>query len=436
MNGLALLFLLVNIIAVLSVPRRWAPLPLLIGACYMTLGQGTEIGSLHFPLIRILILGALVRVAIRGERIVGKINALDKTMVVWAIVALITSVFHKEPLSELINRGGLILNVCGIYFLLRCLCQSLDDVAGLCRVTAILLVPLAVEMAMETVTRHNLFSVFGGVSPTPEIREGRLRAQGPFMHAILAGTVAGVCLPMMVGLWRSGSKIALVGLGAALLMIVTCASSGPIMTALASVAGLVMWRWRQHMQLVRRLAVVTYIGLDIVMKAPAYYVIAKMDITSGSTGYHRAALIQSAITHLSEWWLFGTDYTRHWMATGVSWSPDHTDITNQYILMGVIGGLPLMIVFIALFVKGFSFVGQELKERQEMDLRQQFFLWSLGVSLFAHMITCVSVSYFDQSFIFLYLTLGAIGSMRHSRSAAQAAVAAQVTPQPVPVGAF
>jgi len=160
-------------------------------------------------------------------------------------------------------------------------------------------------------------------------------------------------------------------------------------------------------------AVVGYILLDLVMKAPAYYIIARIDITGGSTGWHRAKLIDSAIEHLHEWWLFGTDYTRHWMPTGVSWSPDHTDITNHYIHMGVLGGLPLMGLFILQLWRGFKYVSNVALGHPSKDVR--FLAWALGSALFAHSVTCVGVSYFGQSFLFLYLNLAMIGSIAQPR---------------------
>ena len=39
-------------------------------------------------------------------------------------------------------------------------------------------------------------------------------------------------------------------------------------------------------------------------------------------------------------------------------------------------------------------------------------VWALGASLFANAATMISVSYFDQSFVFLYLKLAAIGSLK------------------------
>jgi hypothetical protein len=165
------------------------------------------------------------------------------------------------------------------------------------------------------------------------------------------------------------------------------------------------------MQQVRWLLVATYFALDLVMKAPAYYILARINIASGSTGYHRAALIEAALKHLDEWWLGGTDYTRHWMPTGVSWSPAHTDITNHYIQLGVLGGLPLMLIFIWILATGFSFVGRRVKKAGAQSSDEAVMVWCLGAALFAHVATMISVSYFDQSFLFVYLTLALIGSV-------------------------
>lgn len=410
LNGIAFAFVIVNALALLFLPRRWAPMPLLVGACYMTLNSGIEIGPAHFSIIRILVAAGLLRVMVRGERMAGGMNGLDQLMLIWSAWALLSSTFHKDPSAALIFRLGLVYNVCGIYFLIRFFCQSLDDVVGLCRVTAILMVPLAIEMLFEKGTAHNLFSMLGGVSDTPTIREGRIRAQGPFAHAILAGTAGAVSLPIMIGLWSQHRKTACLGALACLSIVLASASSGPIMSVMAAGAALFMWRYRRQIRFVRWMAVFSYIGLNLFMNAPAYYLIARIDLAGGSTGFHRAALIESSFRHLDEWWLAGTDYTRHWMPTGVFWSPDHTDITNEYLRMGVVGGLPLMLLFIIVLAKGFSFVGRTL-QMSELSQQQQFMCWALGASLFAHATTFISVSYFDQSFLFIYLTLGAISSV-------------------------
>lgn len=376
----------------------------------MTLGQVIQVGPFHFSIIRLFMVSGLTRVIIRGERMACGMNGMDWLMLFWSAWALVSSFFHNDPTSALVFRLGLIFNASGIYFLLRIFCQSIEDIKTLVLITAVLLMPVAVEMLFEKATAHNVFSVFGGVSELSEIREGSIRAQGPFSHPILAGTVGAVSLPLIVGLWQEHRKLAFIGIIACLSIIFASTSSGPIMTAIAGIVGLFMWHYRQQMRLVRWAAVLGYIALDIVMKAPAYYLIARIDLVGGSTGWHRSALIESSLKHLNEWWLAGTDYTIHWMPTGVAWNSDHTDITNHYLHLGVVGGLPFMLLFIATLAKGFSYVGQTLKQSSDLPAESQFMLWALGAGLFAHAVTCISVSYFDQSILFIYLTLAAIGS--------------------------
>ena len=91
MNGFAILFLMLNAAALLGVSRRWAPLPLLVGACYMTLGQGIQVGPFHFPVIRLLLLAGFVRVLVRRERLAGGLNSLDWVILAWG--AAIASIF-------------------------------------------------------------------------------------------------------------------------------------------------------------------------------------------------------------------------------------------------------------------------------------------------------------------------------------------------------
>ena len=43
MTLFAIVFLLLNAAAILNLPRRWAPLPLLLGACYMTAAQSLNL---------------------------------------------------------------------------------------------------------------------------------------------------------------------------------------------------------------------------------------------------------------------------------------------------------------------------------------------------------------------------------------------------------
>ena len=119
MNFVGFLFLLVASAALLGAPRRWAPLPLLAGACYMTLGQGIEIGPFNFTLIRLLLLVGFVRVLARGERPAGGLVGMDKLMMAWAAWALICPVFREEPSATFTFHLGRAYTYLGLYFLIR-----------------------------------------------------------------------------------------------------------------------------------------------------------------------------------------------------------------------------------------------------------------------------------------------------------------------------
>ena len=413
MSPLAIFFVLLNALALLVLPKRWAPVPFLIGACYMTLGQHADLGPFSFSTVRMLIVAGVVRVIMRGERLAGGLNGLDCIMLLWAGWGVISSAFHTTTSegNPLTFRLGLVYNVLGIYFLFRVFVQGLEDVVHLLKVTACVLAPVGLEMLQERITGRNLFAIFGGVSEHVMIRNGGLRSQGPFAHPILAGTVGAVCFPMMVGFYKLHAWAAALGGVACVIMVITSGSSGPLMSLIFGIFALTLWRWRHLTREMRIGFVISYILLEVVMKAPAYYLIARIDLTGSSTGWHRARLIEMGIAHLGEWWLGGTDHTRHWMPTGVSWSPEHTDITNYFLKMGVIGGLPLMLLFMGALGVAFRYVGQCLRAAEEGSWEDQFFIWALGAALLGQAATCISVSFFDQSYMFLFMNLALISSL-------------------------
>ena len=411
MNGFGLTFLLIAAAAMVALPRRWAPLPLLAGACYMTPAQDLLIGPFHFTVLRLLLLVGVIRAIARHEGLPGGLNALDRLILAWGAVTLGMTLFHKPFNDVLVFRLGLVYNAFGIYFLFRLYCQTPEELSGLLQMTAWLLVPVALEMVNEKLTGRNLFAVMNGLPAEVEVRDGKLRANGPFAHAILGGTVGALCLPLMIGIWRRHPRAAKIGLAACLTMIVTCNSSGPLMSLAAAGFALGLWRWRHLTRQMRIAAVVGYVLLALVMHDPPYFLMARIDLTGSSTGWYRAQLIRSCIAHLNEWWFAGTDYTRHWMETGLIINDTDCDIVNYYILQGVTGGLLLMGITIAFYWIGFRYVGRSLQLRAQAPFDDRFLIWALGSGLFANAVTSLSVSYFDQSVMFLYLNLAVIGSL-------------------------
>lgn len=219
-------------------------------------------------------------------------------------------------------------------------------------------------------------------------------------------------LPLFAALLHNhGSTRALgiLGVASAVAITVASASSGPVASFAAAVVGVVAWRLRDFMREIRRLILLCLIGLDLVMKAPVYALIGRMDIIGGSTGWHRYLLIDAFVKNYRDWFLLGFD-------GAASWGWGLQDVTNQYILEGLSGGIVQMVLFILLIVEAFRAVGLGRRALAEGRGKDSFFVWAVGASLFAHVVSFLSVSYFDQSVVSWYMLLAMAATVGDARA--------------------
>lgn len=407
MNPLFNLSLIALLVAQFALPRRLAFLPMLIAVFHLPNLHIVGLGAYDFNAMRLLIAAGLIRAAASGVLTSTPRHALDSLVALWAGIALLSSFAHQgAPSNPLVFRMGLVYNAVGVYLYTKAYIRDSESFILFIKCVVVVLAPFALFIAMEKMSGRNMYSIFGGVREFAAIREGRVRAQGTFSHSILSGTAGASLMPLVCALRETGRKWVFLGIAACIVVVLGSGSSGPILTLLAAGAATSMWRWRTHLAWIRRGVVLTLVGLHLVMKAPVWYLLARIDVVGGSTGWHRAELITAGLRHLNEWWLAGTDVTRHWMPTGVSWSPDHSDITNHYLKMGVIGGLPLMLALLAILYRSFKSLGARMQAlRPDYDPRE-FVLWCAGSALFTHAITFLSVSYFDQVNVLFWMTVG------------------------------
>jgi hypothetical protein len=398
-------------IAMVGLPKKYALYPLFIVAAYITLGQYVVIATANFTMVRILVVFGLARMMIRHDQASVSFNRLDKAMLAWAISSIVTYTILWQDLHSFVNRLGMCFDTAGIYLLCRMYLGKPGDVMRILRLCAFLVIPLAIAMVIEFKTGKNVFSFLGGVPLVSEIRAGRVRCQGSFRHPILMGTFGATMLPIILALWwnKATSKLLVVLASLSCLAIVGCAgSSGALMATGYGVIGLCAWPLRRNMRIVRWGMVLGIVVLQLVMKSPVWYVLARLSSLSGGTGWHRAYLIDQAIRYFNEWWLVGTRVTAHWMPTGLLIDPTKADITNQYLVQGVNGGMITMILFIVIVALGFAAVGKVAKTFQTTDFATGIAAWSMGAALFAHAISFISVSYFDQIQVFWYFLMAAI----------------------------
>ena len=394
-----------------TLPRQLGFLPLLIAACHCPNLPVVQLG-ISFSPAKLLILAGLIRAAQERTLVWSSHQPLDVLMAAFACWAFLSGFGHSpKDHNPIILRLSLGYELFGTYLYARAYLKRLEDVIMFSKWLAVMLVPLALFMLVEKTTVRSVYAEILGMPWQSEMREGRIRAAGPFSHPIRASSAGGTAMILCVMLRNRYRWVVLSGTAACLLIIVSSASSGPIMTAVAGLFALALWRWRTHMRWIKMSSILAIVALHLVMKAPVWYLLARIDLAGGSTGWHRAELITAALAHLNEWWLVGTDYTREWIPYGVVWSNDQIDITNYYLKMGVIGGLPLMLIFIAILLKSFQLLGRKMCALREAHNPAEFILWCVGAALFAHCVTFFGIGYFDQSYVFLFIIVGAVPAL-------------------------
>lgn len=405
MNPLLLLLCVTLVGMQAGISRRWAFLPLLIAACHTP--YTPFMGGM--TVARLVILSGLLRGGVKGWLSWSPRNPLDMLVAVFAVIALASTAGHEwEPYNPLTTRLRLVLDVVGTYLYMRAYLPDQESMERLAASLAIIMIPFAFLLLAEKQSGLNSYAAIGAGNLYSLVREGGFRAQGPFGTPILAGTVGAIAMPLLIPLLKIRRRLAIAGLVASAAVVYASASSGPISTAALGLGGVYFWRWRQHLRPVLIGLCVTLFILHFIKERPIWYLMALMDLVGGSTGWHRAYLIDMAVQHLGEWWLVGTDYTRHWMPYGLESMPEHCDLTNYYIQLGVTSGLALVACLLAIQWKSFRLISNRMSELENSNPALQYSLWCLGSVLFAHAVTFLSISYFDQIYVFFWGLLGGL----------------------------
>lgn len=384
--GLALFFLL---------PRKYVVVPVLVTLFLIPAGQQLYIAGVHLFALRILILGAFVRarysMAFRqNSAYAGGWTTIDTAFTYYVVISAAATMAQYPDVGALVNQIGYLWDFLLGYLLLRSLIRNEEDTFLVIKCFAGLMVVLAGAMVYEQLKMVNVFGLLGGVTAVPEVRDGKIRSQAVFQHSLTAGTFAATAIPLFFLLWKKGKAklVAIAGVVAATVMTVTTQTSTSLLTYAAGILGVCLWPLRKKMKMVRTGLVVALVGLHLVMKAPVWFLIARIDLTGSSSSYHRAELIDQFINHFGSWWLIGTK-------DAATWGWDMWDAQNMYVSVGEAGGLAALVFYILVISRTFARLGDARKRARTKN--QEWLMWFLGAALFANVVAFFGVNYFDQS---------------------------------------
>jgi hypothetical protein len=416
----------IAIALILAVPRRKAIAPFLLAFFTIPVGQVLVLGGVHFTMLQIFILTVLGRMAaFRGssseKRFVGGFNALDKVVVLWTLLTLVIfSLEFMETQALIKGLGDLVVSLGG-YLAVRFLISDRDTVRRAIKVLALVCVIQGVCMVSEQFTHQNVFRFVGGA--WPQMREGKLRSEGA-LGTLYGGAMAGVLIPFFLWLWteKKSRMAAYAGLAGATAMVWASHASTSWMAYGASLTGLVFWPLRKQMRPLRWGLVATLVGLHLVMHGPVWSLIEKIDLTGGSSSYHRYMLVDNCIRHFGDWWLFGyKNYS--------DWGFDMWDLCNQFVVQAVTGGLVTLVLYLTIFKKSFRAIGIGRK-RVEGDRRQEWLFWCLGSALFANVVAHFGINYMFHlsEYFFLLLVCISVATVEAIQEARQTRVRVEEAP--------
>jgi hypothetical protein len=410
LHPLAIVALVVAALTIFFASNRYAVLAFLCVACCISGAQNLNVFGTSWYMLRILTLCGIIRCICRSEWRTVRWSTMDSLVAAWAVAAAVVYCVQRGDTAAIIFKIGTTIDCAGVYFVFRWLLQGPEAITQAIRSLAWIAIPISVLFAYEQITHYNLFSIFGGVSSVTVMRDGKLRCQGAFAHPILAGVFWASNIPLFAGLIIAG-KDKLLGIAAcfaSLVIILACSSSTPILGVMCAGLGFSVYAARHQMSAIRYCVCGVLFLTHMVMKAPVWHLVARVDIIGGSTGHYRFMLIDAAINHFSEWCLVGSASTSHW---GKDYNHYLTDITNHYILEGLRGGAITMFLFVAVIWCAYALVGLRLRSRA----RDQWLVWCFGVALFVHCASFIAVSYFGQTLLLYYLHLAIIPSYVLSR---------------------
>jgi hypothetical protein len=420
-----LILMLITIVLTFVLPRKYVVVPLLLTIFLTPFGQQVYVFGVHLYVPRILILCGWIRIAFtkmsgKTEFVYGGFTPVDKVFLLWAILRATATCLEFMQVGAVINQGAFLWESLGAYFLLRFLIRDEEDITRVIKTFAFIAAVLAFTMLNEKFRSENLFGFIGG-RLAPFVRDGVIRSQGSFQGPIPAGTFAGTLLCLFTWLWlsRRAKVIGIGGLIAATIMVVTSASSTPLVTTIAAIVGISMWPLRGRMRTVRWGIVILLISLHLVMKSPVWFLINHVDFVSGNSGYHRAMLIDMCVKHFWDWWLIGVQSTANW-----GW--DMWDQANQFVSEAESGGLATLICFILLMSRSFGRIGNARK-LIDGDRDKEFMLWLLGAALFTYVVAFFGISCSDQLVYSWYTLLALIAAATASILQTKSVVAVEAS---------
>lgn len=409
MNGLPPGFiLLVSLlcITILVIKKEHIAVPLIVAMCFLPADIPVKIGVFHIYAVRAVAMTGLLRLILNGDYKKIKPNKIDKLFFLYNIIGSIIYILASlDTAQAIIFKSGVFVDTIILYLVIRSSIESKDTIHLIVKIFAICVLVLLPFVLFEFFSSRNLFSIFGRSDIS--IRDGEIRAAATFSHAILFGSFAAAIAPMLWAEYKIvKEKKFLLSFICCVFFVYSSSSSGPIIVLAGVFFFLIFFKWKEKGKLLAWCIFLSLFFIHFVRDSPIWHFLyVRVSIKDSSTGWHRYMLAEAAIKEFKDWWLMGYGdagpqwHTKYWPYTYSTF----TDVTNHFLLEGVKGGFLTMCLFILLCYKVIKTLGAASVKADKIE--DQWLWWGFMVMMIAHCITFLSVAYFGQITMLLYLTI-------------------------------
>jgi len=381
--------------------------------CFLPTDKSIQLGELHFQGLRILALIGIIKIYLSLNRTNLKLNLIDKLFIFYnSWGAFIYVIASQNKVGALLYKGGVCIDSIILYVVLRYTIQSKETINLITKTFCICMLMLLPFAIYEYYTAQNLFYFLGRTAIS--IRNGEVRVACTFSHAILFGSFAAALFPVFWAAFITKKTfLKLLAILSCLFIVFSSSSSGPLVALATTVCLLFFFKWKENSKKLVQLIMLSATLIHFIRERSIWHFIyVRIHLKASSTGYHRYLLTEAASKDFWHWWLIGYgDRGADWHIKYWPWThAKFTDVTNHYLLEGLRGGFLTMLIFIILCYQAIKILGKfSISQTSKND---QWLLWGYTVMLTSHCISFLSVSYFGQITMLMFLSF-AIASYAH-----------------------
>ena len=406
-HPLAGLIFFTSLVWAFCAPRKYLIWPVIMIACFISPAQRFAILGLDFHFLRAITLMLLVRILIFRDLKDVRLGKADLALT-GLVAAIVLGTLARGGINPAMTTAGKMIELFCLYFIGRALIRNLDDVRGMLLGVGLLAVPVGISFIVEQYTRYNFFSLFGGIPEMTVMRDGKLRSQGSFAHPIIAGVFWASFAPMfMAQIFAKQQGFMNICIGwVGFIMCCICAfmtnSSTSIAGILVGLTGWCFYKFRNNLRMIFWITMGFAFIIHMASTRGFHGVIfTRISFISASTGYHRYMLFEGLFNNVPKWFFIGTNNRM--------FNRSFIDVTNQYILIALDGGIIALVLQLSLIEMGFKAVGRALKA--SVKRADTLLIFGVGVGYLVAIISFTAVSAYGEAVIPLYMILGIMISL-------------------------